>query len=171
MAAPFVEVGLVHAAAAGAEHVVGEDELVLRLARLERPFEPLVLGVANGDAPPVAVFLFVTFRGLGLLAEAAIDESGRMPVVVEDYEQGVAPGPGAVGLERADVFERLGAARIEAIRADGREKTVAGFLHADGDVAAFVGLLIVEERALLMVAVHQEDAGLLADQPQERPLE
>ena len=68
-----------------------------------------------------------------------------MPVVIEDDEERVPPGPGAVGLERADVFERLGAAGVEAIRTDGREKTVAGFLHADGDVATFVGLLVVEE--------------------------
>ena len=57
LAAPFVEIGLVDAAASGAEDVVGEDELVLRLAGLERALEPLILSVADCDAPPVAVLL------------------------------------------------------------------------------------------------------------------
>jgi hypothetical protein len=108
LAAPFVEIGFVDPAAAGAEHVVGEDELMLRLARLERALEPLILRVADGDAPPVAVLLVRALVFLAALAaEAAVDERRRMPVVVEKDEERVTPGPGAVALERADVLERL----------------------------------------------------------------
>jgi hypothetical protein len=81
---------------------------MLRLARLERALEPLILRVADGDAPPVAVLLVRALVFLAALAaEAAVDERRRMPVVVEKDEERVTPGPGAVALERADVLERL----------------------------------------------------------------
>ena len=171
LAAPFVEVGLVDAPAAGAQHVVREDELMLRLARLERPLEPLVLGVADRDAPPIAVLLIVALGLLGLGAEPAVDQRRRMPVVVEDHEQRVAPGPGAVALQPADVLERRLAARVETIRAHGRKQPIAGHLDPHRDVATLVGLLVVEEGTLLVVAVHQEHAGLLAHEAEERALQ
>ena len=169
LAAPFVEIRLIDAAAAGAEDVVGEDELVLRLARLEDLLEPVVLGIADRDAPPVAVLLILALAVLA--AEAAVDERRGVPVVVEDDEERIAPGPGRVGLHRADLLERLRRAGIDAFVADRRVERVAGLLHADGDVVTFVLLRVVEERALLVVAVHQEDLADGAHETEERTLQ
>ena len=173
LAAPFVEIRLVDTAAAGAEHVVGEDELMLRLAGLERVLEPLILGVADGDAPPVAVLLVVAalLALAALSAEAAVDERRRVPVVVEQDEERVAPGPGGIALQRADVLEGLDRAGVDAFVARGRVERVAGLLHADGDVATFVLLREVEERTLFVVAVHQEDLADRTDEAEERPLQ
>ena len=172
LAAPFVEIGFVDAAAAGAEDVVSEDELMLRLAGLERVLEPLVLGVADGDAPPVAVLLVGALVFLAALAaEAAVDQRRGVPVVIEEHEERIAPGPGAVALERADVLERLGVPRVDALVARERVKRVAGLLDADRDVVTFVLLGEVEERSLLVVAVHQEDLADRTHQTEERTLE
>ena len=172
LAAPFVEIGFVDPAATGAEDVVGEDELMLRLARLERVLEPLVLGVADGDAPPVAVLLLGALLFLAALAaEAAVDERRRVPVVVEQDEERVTPGPGAVTLQRADLLERLGVAAVDPLVAGNRVEGVARLLHPDRDVVAFVLLQEVVERPLLVVAVHQEDLADRAHQAEERTLE
>jgi hypothetical protein len=65
--------------------VVSEDKFMFRFARLESLFEPFILFVADGDAPPVAIFLFGAFV-IFVSAEAAVDEGGRVPIVIEENE-------------------------------------------------------------------------------------
>ena len=69
LTAPFVKIRLVNTAAAGTQDMVGKDEFVFCLAGFEGLLEPLVLGVAYGDVPPIAVFLvFVTTAAAALIA-------------------------------------------------------------------------------------------------------
>ena len=61
--------------------------------------------------------------------------------------------------------------RIDAFVPRDRVERVAGLLHADRDVAALVLLREVEERTLLVVAVHQEDLADGAHETEERTLQ
>ena len=80
LAAPFVEIGFFDAAATRAEDVVSEDEFMFSFTRFESLLEPFILFVAYRDSPPIAIFLF----GIFISAEAAVDEGGRVPVVIEN---------------------------------------------------------------------------------------
>ena len=171
-AAPFIQVGLLNAATARAEHMMGEDEFVFGFALFERPLEPMVLRVAERDSPPVAILVSV----MALLAVIAplkpvVHQGGRVPVVVQDHEERVAPRPGIIVLQRPNGFQRLGVAGVKAIGSGHGKIAVAGILGPDRDIMANVGLVEIEQRRLFVISVDQKERCGLGDQSQEGALE
>ena len=117
-AAPFIQVGLLNAAAARAENVMGEDELVFGFALLERLLEPMVLRIAERDSPPVAILVSV----MALLAVATssvqtvVHQRGRVPVAIQDHEERVAPRPGIIVPQQSDGFQAARCRRCKSHR-------------------------------------------------------
>jgi len=65
-AAPLEGPRALRAASAGADDVVGEDELQARLALVESPCKPPVLRIADGEGPLVAGLKRASFSGSSL---------------------------------------------------------------------------------------------------------
>ncbi len=88
-----------------------KDKLVLGFRALKRPFEPLVLLVAERDRPPVAMLFLITMRffaGIRVLtSEAAVHQSRRMPVIIEQDEKRITPSPRAVIFQKTNGVSRL----------------------------------------------------------------
>ena len=96
---------------------------------------------------------------------------GRLPVVVQNHEERVAPGPGIIVLQQADGFQRLGVAGVKSVGRGRGKIPVAGVLGQNRDIMADVGLVEIEQRRLLVIAIDQKKRRGLRDQSEEGALE
>jgi len=155
--APFKGIGHFDAAAPGAVDVVGKDEFVAGGAVLECLAEPLVLRVAEGDVPKVAV-VFASVAG----AIGVVHGFGGVPVGVDNHKQCIAPGEGVIVSQLADVLDRFRVAGVEVVGGRQGVVGVAGSLRPDRHVIRCA--VEVGEGGLFVVAIDQVDGRF--DQPQ-----
>ena len=133
---------------------MGEDEFVACLALFQRGFQPVVLGFSVRDCPRVG--------RLVATKKIVVHHDRRTPVGIDRHEERIAPLPGIVVPQQANVLDGLGVARIEIIRRGLGVVEIARVLRPDGDVVRCA----VEQVAggLLVVAIHQEDRRGLAEE-------
>ncbi len=158
--APFVGGCEFCAAAPGSVDVMREDKFIFRRTLFERLLQPAVLFIAEPDIPQVAL-LFAA-------AEIIVDRLFGVPVGIEGDEQGVAPRPGIIVAQQADVRHFVGVAAVKPVRRRLRKEPVAAVLRPDRDV---IGASVeIGARGLLVIAVDQKQRGGMRDQPEIRQL-